>query len=104
MPWTTQFCGHAFDSVLFPTLLRQIRLKLNFTLPTTRSRSEDHAGKVQLIDPPALWPYLLSLTPSIAGYNYAQSGQLTLSPDRVRVEGWNSGLTANTAANEILGR
>jgi hypothetical protein len=41
---------------------------------------------------------------AMTGYNYVQDGRLNLSPDRVRVEGWNSGLTSNNAASEILSR
>jgi hypothetical protein len=40
----------------------------------------------------------------LSGYNYVQDGRLNISPDRVQVQGWNSGLTANNAANEVLGR
>jgi hypothetical protein len=40
----------------------------------------------------------------MTGYNYVQDGRLNISPDRIQVQGWNSGLTANNAANEVLGR
>lgn len=40
----------------------------------------------------------------MTGYNYVQSGTLDIRPDRIQVEGWNSGLTANNAAADIMGR
>lgn len=42
---------------------------------------------------------------AMRGYNYrVESGTLDIEASRINVQGWNSGLSANQAANEILSR
>jgi hypothetical protein len=52
-----------------------------------------------------LWLMLRTVpAPPPTGYNYVQDGRLEISANRVQLEGWNSGLTANSAASDVLGR